>query len=67
MKIKLTQLEQLSAEETFYVIGGQVNPDKKKERKARRAERKQKRAERKASRRVSSDTTDTSKNDSFKI
>ncbi len=67
MKIKLTQLEKLSTEETFYVIGGQVNPDKKKKRKARRAERKRKRAERKASRKVSSDTTDTLKNDTFKI
>ena len=67
MKIKLTQLEQLSTEETFYIIGGQVNPDKKKKRKARRAERKRKRAECKARRRVSSDTTDTSKNDTFKI
>ena len=56
-----------SKEETFYIIGGQINPAKKKERKVRRVERKRKRAERKACRRVSSNTTDTSKNDVFKI
>lgn len=67
MKIKLTELEKLTKEETFYVIGGQVNPDKKKKREARKADRKKKRAERKAGKKVSSDTTDTVKNDSFKI
>lgn len=67
MKIKLTRLESLSIDETFYIIGGQVDPDKKARRKERRAERKRKRAERKAGKRVSSNATDTVKNDSFKI
>jgi hypothetical protein len=67
MKIKLTQLEKLSTEEIFYIIGGQVNPDNKKKREARKAERKRKRAERKARRITGSNTTDTVKNDSFKI
>lgn len=67
MKIKLTQLDELSKDKTFYIIGGQVNPDKKEKRKERRVERKCKRDERKASKRVSSNATDTVKNDSFKI
>lgn len=67
MKIKLTQLETLSTEETFYIIGGKVNPDKKKKSEARKAKRKRKRAERKARRKTGSNTTDTVKNDSFKI
>ena len=67
MKIKLAQLEKISREETFYIIGGQVNPDKKKKRETRKAERKQKRSERKAQRKTGSNTTDTVKNDSFKI
>jgi hypothetical protein len=67
MKLKLTQLEELSREETFYIIGGQINPDKKKKREARKAERKRKRAERKTRRKTGSNTTDTVKNDSFKI
>lgn len=67
MKIRLTSLEMLSKDETFYIIGGQVNPDKKAKRKERREKRKQKRAERKAGKSVSSNATDTVKNDSFKI
>ena len=42
MKIKLIRLEELSKEETFYIIGGQINPAKKKERKVRRVERNEK-------------------------
>ena len=67
MKIKLTQLEKLAIEEAFYIIGGQVNPDKKKSRKNKREENKRKKAGQKANRSVSSDTTDTTRNDSFKI
>lgn len=67
MKIKLIKLEKLSENETFYIIGGQVNPEKKKKREARKIARKRKRAERKAKNRVISDNTDTSKNDTFKI
>ena len=67
MKIKLIQLEELSKEKTFFIIGGQVNPDKKKKRKERRAERKRRRTERRARRKIVSDSTDTVKNDMFKI
>jgi len=65
MKIKLTQLEKLSKEETFFIVGGQINPDKKKKREKRRANRKRKRAERRSKRKVSSNATDTVKNDTF--
>lgn len=67
MKIKLTELEQLSKEETFYVIGGQVHTDKKKKGKAKKAEGKRKKSGQKGRNRVSSNTTDTTKNDTFKI
>lgn len=67
MKIKLIKLEELSKQETFYIIGGQVNPDNKKDREVNRDERKQKREERKTQRKTGSNTTDTIKNDSFKI
>jgi len=65
MKLKLTKLEELSKEETFFIIGGQVKLNKKKDHEKRRAERKKKRAERKLKRKVNSDSTDTLKNDVF--
>ena len=67
MKMKLVKLEKVPAEETFYILGGQTNPEKKKKREKRKAERKKKRTARKAKRKISSDTTDTLKNDTFKI
>lgn len=66
MKIKLSRFEALSIEETFFVIGGQVNPERKNKREERRAERKRKKAEARVRRKTGSDSTDTVKNDRFK-
>ncbi len=66
MKLKLVALEKISKEETYHIIGGQVNPDKKKKREKRKAERQKKKALRKERKTISSDTTDTLKNDHFK-
>ncbi|CAL2081066.1 hypothetical protein [Tenacibaculum sp. 190524A02b] len=54
MKIKLKQLTEISTEESIYIIGGQVQSDKKKKGKKRKSKRV-----------CNSDATDTVKNDTF--
>ncbi len=66
MNLKLEELKSISVDETYYIVGGFVNPEKKALRKKRREERKRTREARRAERRVcNSDATDTVKNDIF--
>ncbi len=67
MKIRLVKLEKLSKDETYFIVGGQIDPEKKKKRQEQRAKSKKNRDDRKARRKCNSDITDTLKNDTFKI